>query len=38
MGIVYRPARADELAATQAHIVRSINDLSERHGLPVGSA
>jgi len=32
MGIIYRPARADELATTQAHIVRSINDLSERHG------
>ena len=32
MGIIYRPARADELAATQQHIVRSINDLSERHG------
>lgn len=32
MPIVYRPARADELPATQAHIVRSINDLSERHG------
>ena len=32
MGIIYRPARADELPATQQHIVRSINDLSERHG------
>ena len=32
MSILYRPARADELAATQTHIVRSINDLSERHG------
>jgi GNAT superfamily N-acetyltransferase len=30
--IIYRPARADELQATQQHIVRSINDLSERHG------
>jgi GNAT superfamily N-acetyltransferase len=32
MPIVYRPARADELLATQEHIVRSINDLTERHG------
>jgi GNAT superfamily N-acetyltransferase len=32
MSILYRPARADELRATQEHIVRSINDLSERHG------
>lgn len=32
MPIVYRPARADELQATQAHIIRSINDLTERHG------
>src|SRR4051812_33712834 len=32
MAIVYRAARADELRATQEHIVRSINDLSERHG------
>jgi GNAT superfamily N-acetyltransferase len=32
MSILYRPARADELQATQAHIVHSINDLSERHG------
>ena len=32
MAIVYRPARADELLATQEHIVRSINDLTERHG------
>lgn len=32
MSIVYRPAHADELPATQDHIVRSINDLSERHG------
>src|SRR5438309_1839276 len=32
MSILYRPARADELATTQEHIVRSINDLSERHG------
>lgn len=32
MTIVYRPARVDELPATQAHVVRSINDLTERHG------
>jgi GNAT superfamily N-acetyltransferase len=32
MAIVYRAARADELQATQEHIVRSINELSERHG------
>jgi GNAT superfamily N-acetyltransferase len=32
MAILYRPARADELQATQEHIVRSINDLTERHG------
>jgi len=32
MPILYRPARADELPATQQHVVRSINDLSERHG------
>src|SRR3954447_22911679 len=32
MSILYRQARAEELPATQAHIVRSINDLSERHG------
>jgi GNAT superfamily N-acetyltransferase len=33
MPIIYRPARAGELLATQAHIVHSINDLCERHGL-----
>src|SRR3954471_1216301 len=32
MPVVYRPARADELQATQQHIVASINDLTERHG------
>jgi hypothetical protein len=32
MPVVYRAARADELQATQEHIVRSINELSERHG------
>jgi len=32
MPIAYRPARADELPATQELVVRSINDLSVRHG------
>jgi hypothetical protein len=32
VAILYRPARADELQETQEHIVRSINDLCERHG------
>jgi GNAT superfamily N-acetyltransferase len=32
MPIVYRPARAEELAECQQLIVGSINDLSERHG------
>src|SRR3954447_8239867 len=32
MSILYRQARAEELPATQEHIARSINDLSERHG------
>ena len=32
MPIEYRRARADELQATQELIVRSINDLTERHG------
>lgn len=32
MPIEYRPARAEELQATQELIVRSINDLTERHG------
>jgi GNAT superfamily N-acetyltransferase len=32
MTIEYRPARAGELQATQEHIVRSINDLTVRHG------
>jgi GNAT superfamily N-acetyltransferase len=32
MAVVYRPARPDELQATQEHIVASINDLTERHG------
>lgn len=32
MALVYRPARAEELAATDALVVASINDLSVRHG------
>src|SRR5581483_5952727 len=32
MPIVYRPARAEELQRAEALVVRSINDLSERHG------
>lgn len=38
MPILYRPARAGELQATQEHIVRSINDLTGRHGFgPIAS-
>jgi len=32
VAILYRPARLDELQATQEHIVASINDLTVRHG------
>ena len=32
MSIVFRPARADELQRAQELVVRSINDLTERHG------
>src|SRR5262249_7874611 len=32
MSLVYRPAREQELAATNALVVDSINDLTERHG------
>src|ERR1700716_2350851 len=32
MPVVYRPARADELERAQELVVRSINDLTERHG------
>lgn len=32
MPVDYRPAHLDELQKTQEHIVRSINDLTERHG------
>jgi ribosomal protein S18 acetylase RimI-like enzyme len=32
MPLVYRPARADELQRAQELVVRSINDLTERHG------
>jgi ribosomal protein S18 acetylase RimI-like enzyme len=30
--ITFRPARADELQTAQALVIRSINDLTERHG------
>jgi ribosomal protein S18 acetylase RimI-like enzyme len=32
MSLVFRPARADELQRAQELVVRSINDLTERHG------
>lgn len=32
MSLVYRPARADDLATTDALVVASINDLTVRHG------
>src|SRR5215510_11884188 len=32
MSLIYRPAREQELAATDALVVGSINDLTERHG------
>jgi ribosomal protein S18 acetylase RimI-like enzyme len=32
MSLAYRPARAQDLAATEALVVASINDLTERHG------
>ena len=32
MPTVVRPARADELARAEALVVRSINDLTQRHG------
>jgi ribosomal protein S18 acetylase RimI-like enzyme len=32
MSIIYRPARANELQRAQELVVRSINDLTERHG------
>ncbi len=32
MSLVYRPAQAQELARTEALVVASINDLTERHG------
>jgi GNAT superfamily N-acetyltransferase len=32
MSLVYRPARAQDLATTDALVVASINDLTERHG------
>jgi GNAT superfamily N-acetyltransferase len=37
--VLYRPARADELARAQELVVRSINDLTERHGFgPMATA
>ena len=32
MPVVFRPARADELQRAEELVVRSINDLTERHG------
>ena len=32
MSLVYRPARAQDLTTTDALVVASINDLTERHG------
>ena len=32
MPLVFRPARADELQRAEELVVRSINDLTERHG------
>jgi hypothetical protein len=32
MPVVFRPARADELQRAQELVVRSINNLTERHG------
>ena len=32
MSLVYRPARAEDLATTDALVVASINDLTGRHG------
>jgi hypothetical protein len=32
MSIVYRPAREDELEKAEQLVVRSINELTERHG------
>jgi hypothetical protein len=32
MSLVYRPARPQDLATTEALVVASINDLTERHG------
>ena len=32
MSLVFRPAHADELQQAEKLVVRSINDLTERHG------
>src|SRR3954449_7356125 len=39
MSLIYRPARASDLATTEALVVASINDLTERHGFgPMATA
>lgn len=39
MSLVYRPAQAQDLAATDALVVATINDLTERHGFgPMAAA
>lgn len=39
MSLVYRPAQAQDLARTEALVIASINDLTERHGFgPMGTA
>src|SRR5690348_14707733 len=39
MSLIYRPARAQDLATTEALVVASINDLTERHGFgPMATA
>jgi len=39
MSLVYRPARASDLATAEALVVASINDLTERHGFgPMATA
>jgi GNAT superfamily N-acetyltransferase len=39
MSLIYRPARAEDLATAEALVVGSINDLTERHGFgPMATA
>jgi ribosomal protein S18 acetylase RimI-like enzyme len=39
MSLIYRPARAQDLATTEALVVASINELTERHGFgPMATA